>query len=824
MPILNPDKCYTEQPKRLPITMPKAMPSDWLSDFYALLSEQLNLDDTMKQEVYYGTNELLLTEKERFFRELDRHAGATSSYSFKPQLLESLSTLYLLFKDSKTSDAQRRMIASRIAEDVSQCSPGFTNRVNFVITLFNMPQNIDELMAQVRFNLVDRLAAILAAKNPQGIHVHNRVIELARVAGFGVWPLNTDDVYAHSGSYNLSDDAIISHVQTGFANHFQLFALLNALREQLEALLAVHGYQGKRELGSEYTAEAYAKFHECINYFIPIPMGDLLESDPTSGKVINIHWSHVKRALFQTLRTEDYVRLSEAETALLDKLLLDEATSLDSATLSSLIPQGYELVQCLACFSEWSMEQKAALVGAYLKDKSPHDQKEVLAILHDEAPQLTAQLKKEPSLQAIYFAIAMAEKDVASVRTYIEAGENINEALLLLFSPAHKSDTLYWLHENPLLLQKMTVAGMNTVIPQGKYQGETVAETLVSTKKGRQLLLENSSLQMRLSETTMASILPARLAEAEAERSTVSTLAGFFKKPSPQAIELVQWIVYGDLTKSEALLKTNPALLESLLTEKVTVTDYSRRKVKQKTAFQAALCAMDNELCALLARYMPKEEMARQYQAIFPEGHERCYQEQTPFDFSQIVQVITESADEEVEKALHLELPNHTALWGNLEQFRSNFTKRSTQETVFNPQHLIKAFALYDSQFATWTWNQRDLFWRQVVGFTQRFLPANIAMDFAQGLYDWVEGKEKSRRSFNFTFGGGSIFPLSFDSFSGLGYEFAASSVGGRCRARLVGARATFFKTYVEQKQRSWENYAARVDPQPSRLLSNSVM
>ena len=270
MPILNPDKCYTQQPKRLPITMPEAMPSDWLSDFYALLREQLNLDDTVKQAVFdYRTHDMRpLTEKERFFNELDRHAGATSSYSLKPQLLESLSTLYLLFKDSKTSDDQRRLIASRIAEDVSQCSPGFINRVNFILSLFNMPQNIDELMAQVRFNLVDRIAGILAAKNPQGIHVHNRVIELARVVGFGVWPLNTGDVYAHSGSYNLSDADIISRVQTGFANHFQLFGLLNGLREQLEALLADHGYQGKRELEQAYEAEAYAKFIDCISYWI----------------------------------------------------------------------------------------------------------------------------------------------------------------------------------------------------------------------------------------------------------------------------------------------------------------------------------------------------------------------------------------------------------------------------------------------------------------------------------------------------------------------------------------------------------------------------
>ena len=92
--------------------------------------------------------------------------------------------------------------------------------------------------------------------------------------------------------------------------------------------------------------------------------------------------------------------------------MLDEQSALDLTPLNTLIPHGYELVQCLEFFSEWSMEQKAALVHAYLNNKSANDQKEVLAILHNEAPQLTAQLKKEPNLQAIYFAIAIAEKDV----------------------------------------------------------------------------------------------------------------------------------------------------------------------------------------------------------------------------------------------------------------------------------------------------------------------------------------------------------------------------------------------------------------------------
>ena len=57
MPTLHPDKCYTQQLKRLPITMPEAMPSDWLSKFYGHLSETLNLKKAVQ-----STTRLYCTE------------------------------------------------------------------------------------------------------------------------------------------------------------------------------------------------------------------------------------------------------------------------------------------------------------------------------------------------------------------------------------------------------------------------------------------------------------------------------------------------------------------------------------------------------------------------------------------------------------------------------------------------------------------------------------------------------------------------------------------------------------------------------------------
>ena len=93
MPILNPEKCYTQQPKRLAITVPENLPHHWRTDFYVLLSTQLKLNDdrAQAQEDYnHETNRwVLLTKKELFFKALDRHLGPDSTYSLKPQLLDS---------------------------------------------------------------------------------------------------------------------------------------------------------------------------------------------------------------------------------------------------------------------------------------------------------------------------------------------------------------------------------------------------------------------------------------------------------------------------------------------------------------------------------------------------------------------------------------------------------------------------------------------------------------------------------------------------------------------------------------------------------------
>lgn len=60
--------------------------------------------------------------------------------------------------------------------------------------------------------------------------------------------------------------------------------------------------------------------------------------DALSNKITDINWQHVKRALLQKLREDDYVIFSKEEAALFDG---------DEQSFAVLIPHSYELAQCL---------------------------------------------------------------------------------------------------------------------------------------------------------------------------------------------------------------------------------------------------------------------------------------------------------------------------------------------------------------------------------------------------------------------------------------------------------------------------------------------
>ena len=172
-------------------------------------------------------------------------------------------------------------------------------------------------------------------------------------------------------------------------------------------------------------------------------------------------------------------------------------------------------------------------------------------------------------------------------------------------------------------------------------------------------------------------------------------------------------------------------------------------------------------------------------------------------------------------------LDTTSALGQAIKAFREDFTATSMKETFFNPQHLIEAFNVYVQQYNSWDVNQLCLFWSQVIGYIQRFLPSCYAQAFCQGLYDVAENKKPHGRSLKFENDSQLYFPLA-DS-SGLGFDFGIYScpcmIAGTptWRARGLGvelatAITRLLKKYVEQIQQNYLDLSAACSVSDSPL------
>lgn len=195
-----------------------------------------------------------------------------------------------------------------------------------------------------------------------------------------------------------------------------------------------------------------------------------------------------------------------------------------------------------------------------------------------------------------------------------------------------------------------------------------------------------------------------------------------------------------------------------------------------------------------------------------------------PFNFDELLQIILDAKAEDVTEELKTGNNFNVNYQGSthpqykktlreaLEEFRKYFAPRVIKhgEMHFNYASLQKAFDLYNEQFDKLyetsgnNWDKRNLFWRQVIGYIERGLPAGDRQAFARDLSRIVSEKKSLKRRFDFKYDGGSFFPITaFDlSRSGLGYDY----VGWPFVCHGV---SLIFQTYVKQKYQTCKTYAA---------------
>lgn len=312
----------------------------------------------------------------------------------------------------------------------------------------------------------------------------------------------------------------------------------------------------------------------------------------------------------------------------------------------------------------------------------------------------------------------------------------------------------------------------------------------------------------------------------------------------------------GDFDEAKAMLNKNP----SLVLYKGQVTDYSGRTI-EGTGYQMALGAddvsrqahPDEGMADMIREYFIKalsddekranEEISKQFKEQFPEKEFPEYYETDEKKRTEIIQR-KEAVDSDLKALetvanaiLHADAKEIIATrtgkqdqygWDEyelkvtgecakaLQAFRDYLKPQAVikKGEHFNAQLLVKALEKYvgdqyDLFGGHWNDPKNLLFWRQVIGYIERYLPANLAQAFCQGLYNVTLGGESLKRDLKL-YDKSFFFPSDLSSSSGLGFDHSVDSYYGVCHAGGGWWRCReVWKDYVEQQKQFFDYLAA---------------
>ncbi len=272
------------------------------------------------------------------------------------------------------------------------------------------------------------------------------------------------------------------------------------------------------------------------------------------------------------------------------------------------------------------------------------------------------------------------------------------------------------------------------------------------------------------------------------------------------ASRLLEAVMQGNEAVAKNILDCNPTLL---LSTRGSAQAYPGKIIEKLTCFQAALCTGDAEMGEMMKSYFSKLDngqaiMESQFRDVFSNGikaHAEA-QEKASFDFNEVIEVVLKAPVVDVQKALEKKFDSNISLHKTLDDFREKFTAISLKEQSFNPYHFLKALEQYNAAFdEAGSSQRRELVWRQVVGFTQRFFPACWAQASYQSIYDIVNNKDKLERC---------IYPRSrgwicgVESW-GLGFDVTATAFGASKVLRVIvrtRSRSLFHQFMLEKNIR----------------------
>jgi hypothetical protein len=314
---------------------------------------------------------------------------------------------------------------------------------------------------------------------------------------------------------------------------------------------------------------------------------------------------------------------------------------------------------------------------------------------------------------------------------------------------------------------------------------------------------------------------------------------------------LLTAVVRGEEAAARQIITSKP----ELLIDKSYTADLSGKKITNLTPLKAAICAGDVDMVQMIKEVLQYKLQARitlsfeqelviqsQLTEVYPKGIDAKEAEQMAiaqeFKTSTLRDIFTainaESATPALVEFERCTPGQHTGspLNAALHEFRAQFANTANSEQIFNPFYLLKALEFYDEQFNNFNgdqkekWRRRELFCTQIIGFTQRYLPACFLQAFAQSLYDLVNNNKKLERNLKFKYGECYMRAIDCDV-NNLGYKHV-SGIGhvSYLPVAALGGSAEVARCYqklLRTKSQAWRTYDARdtmaAAPEPTYRL-----
>jgi hypothetical protein len=295
--------------------------------------------------------------------QLNYHIGPSANHNQVQFLTNYLNYIYqeLTKEDSKLTSDKKISFLNGLEHPLLNCTTGLTNRTQELISTLTSSVSVDDLLFQVRMNLVDKIARNFT----QYIHTHDSIIDKAKQLGYGVERHNESDPY--QPEHSIDEEQLKLKLKDVFSTEYLPLQIIDKIVTHItEQLHFHHEYEGKIEAQDiEIKGYETRRYENFIRYFQTIfGAAPSYEEDIEKYLVIDedsivkdINWVNVKIFLLEYLGHHQYIEAEEAEIHLLNTIIKNEAIDPSQPfypTLSEPKEIGQLLLWTKECHQNWA--------------------------------------------------------------------------------------------------------------------------------------------------------------------------------------------------------------------------------------------------------------------------------------------------------------------------------------------------------------------------------------------------------------------------------------------------------------------------------------